>query len=207
MSQIYLWQIWWCLQKYILSKFEGAPWFSRKIQICRKCNWKETMCGNMSSSWLNNIKTQYVGRDILKKIFPKWFLGLLSLFLLFGFIARFYFPESPSCIFHTLATDPQILIALFSLSPVNSVFLVLMLYLLLCLFNYLWIPSPCFHLDTFTHEVPNLLYDSMLLRRHCHWNVRQLMKQPIALSFFRATCVWDICSIRGGLMGSLAFWV
>ena len=132
MSQIYLWQIWWCLQKYILSKFEGAPRFSRKIQ----------MYGNMSSSWLNNIKTQYVGRNILKQICPKWFLGLLSLFLLFGFIARFYFPESPSCIFHTLATDPQILIALFSLSPVNSVFLVLMLYLLLCLFNYLWIHSP-----------------------------------------------------------------
>ena len=161
----------------------------------------------MSSSWLNNVKIPYVGRKILKQICPKLFLGLLSLFLLFGFIAKFYFPESPSCIFHTLATDPQILIALFSLSPVNSVFLVLMLYLLLCLFNYLWIPSPCFHLGTVTHEVPNLLYDSMLLRRHCHWNVRQLMKQPTALSFFRATCVWDICSIRGGLMGSLAFWV
>ena len=95
------------------------------------------MYGNMSSSWLNNVKTQYVGRNILKQICPKLFLGLLSLFLLFGFIAMFYFPESLSCIFHTLATDPQILIALFSFSPVNSVFLVLMLYFLLCLFNYL----------------------------------------------------------------------
>ena len=49
----------------------------------------------------------------LKQIYPKLFPGLHSLFLLFGFIARFFIPESPSCICHTLATDPQILIALF----------------------------------------------------------------------------------------------
>ena len=60
-----------------------------------------------------NIKTQYFGRMFLKQIYPKLFPGLHSLFLLFGFIARFFIPESPSCICHTLATDPQILIALF----------------------------------------------------------------------------------------------
>ena len=111
------------------KKLEGAPRFSQK------------------KPYLHLDSTQFVGRDTLKQICPKSFPSLLSLFLLFGFIARFCFPKSPSCICYTLATDPQISIALFSLSPSNSVFLVLMLHSLLCLFNSLWIPSPGFHLS------------------------------------------------------------
>ena len=126
------------------KKLEGAPRFSQK------------------KTYLHLDSTQFVGRDTLKQICPKSFPSLLSLFLLFGFIARFCFPKSPSCICYTLATDPQISIALFSLSPSNSVFLVLMLHSLLCLFNSLWIPSPGFHLGTITHSEPNLLYDSVL---------------------------------------------
>ena len=126
------------------KKLEGAPRFSQK------------------KTYLHLDSTQFVGRDTLKQICLKSFPSLLSLFLFFGFIARFCFPKSPSCISYTLATDPQISIALFSLSPSNSVFLVLMLHSLLCLFNSLWIPSPGFHLGTITHSEPNLLYDSVL---------------------------------------------
>ena len=119
------------------DKFEGAPRFSQKIHICRKSNLKEKNLWKSGFKLAFNIKTQFAGRNTLKQICPKLFPGLLSLFLLFGFIARFCFPKSPSCICYTLATDPQIFIALFSLSPSNSLFLVLVLHSLLCLFNSL----------------------------------------------------------------------
>ena len=75
-----------------------------------------------------NRKTQFVGRITLKQICPKLFPALLSLFFSFWVHARFCFTKSPSRICYTLATDPQIFIALFSLSPSNSVFLVLVLH-------------------------------------------------------------------------------
>ena len=110
-----------------------------------------------------NRKTQFVGRITLKQICPKLFPALLSLFFSFWVHARFCFTKSPSRICYTLATDPQIFIALFSLSPSNSVFLVLVLHSLLCLFNSLWIPSPVFHLGIITHSEPNLLHDSVFV--------------------------------------------
>ena len=121
--------------------------YLQEIQFKGKNIWK------YGSKLAFNIKTQYVGKNILKQICPKLFSGLLSLFLLFAFIPRFYFPKSPSCTCHTLSTHPEILIALFSLSAGNSVFLVLMLYSLLCLLNSLWIPSPGFHFSIITHRL------------------------------------------------------
>lgn len=81
-----------------------------------------------------------------------------------GFIARFHFPKCPSFIRNTCATNPQIFLMLFSLSESNSVFLVLILYSPLCLFNSLWVPSPVFHLGSITHSEPSLLHNSMLRR-------------------------------------------
>ena len=121
--------------------------YLQEIQFKGKNIWK------YGSKLAFNIKTQYVGKNILKQICPKLFPGLLSLLLLFAFIARFYFPKSPSCTCHTISTHPEILIALFSLSAGNSVFLVLILYSLLCLFNSLWIPSPGFHFSIITNRL------------------------------------------------------
>ena len=144
------WEIWGSTQI-----FAKDPYLQEK-QFKGKNLWKSRF------KLAFNRKTQFVGRITLKQICPKLFPALLSLFFSFWVHARFCFTKSPSRICYTLATDPQIFIALFSLSPSNSVFLVLVLHSLLCLFNSLWIPSPGFHLGIITHSEPNLLHDSVL---------------------------------------------
>lgn len=123
-----------------LEKFKGAAKKSRKMNIFRKCNLKNNVWQHRFRL-VFHTKKQYVGKNMFSKVFS-WFTLPFSSFWVHY---RFYFPESPSII------HPEILITLLSLSLGKSVFLVLILYSLLCLLYSLLIPFSGFHLGTGTH--------------------------------------------------------
>lgn len=127
--------------------FKGVAKKVKKNEYFQKMQFRKIMSGNM-------VLVSLVHNSVLAKIgCPKSSLGLLCLFLPFGFITGSIFQKASALYITPLRWILSSgLTTLFSLSLGNPEFLVLILHALLCLLHHLLIPSSGFHLGTENHS-------------------------------------------------------